>query len=576
MPRQRRGQAKVVPQLDIEKPPHEIYKGRSYAETQLVDSTRRTAAHDDRVKRERVYRPSADGKKTGLGLPWDNKQGIERPKLPLYADLDKYSELFGSVAVQSEEASRLTGPLCRLPPELLDEILRYGLLWPRKISLFKGWTVVYPQSKPRLSSLSILRACRHLHSRGASILYGENRFVYEIRDPGELDRDANLLMRGNLYAECGFPFDRHGCRVQHVHIAIEPGRVALAHNRNAFITALEKFLPTSRGSLGGIHTLTVEIPALIDPAAERMHMGLSEVDIPICAFFDKDSRTVETIKRLQPKFLQLRVPSDGHDISPDSDRNGEGVTRFFYATDVDLRGCFGEERDHEKTYATEQMRKEREKRIVKSKAVITNLSMRLYHLARDQRSPLSRAMWKEIEEFTPAEKQVGIDEDEGSIVLRHGGKASRMPRASSVNVTAKPKLGVWAAQSVRERRQREAAKRQRTMQWLANCESSAATARKTRAVLKYSTGRRRMGQAKRDARGVLRCYTPDRDSELAKFGSDEREISWHLRLLADLKTDRGPLRRAPGGRLRASNTKTSQLIRAKLQRMELRKFAGGG
>ncbi|KAJ1329219.1 hypothetical protein MN608_05952 [Microdochium nivale] len=602
-----RGRApKIVPTSYIEEPTQVIYKGRFYAETQLVDPTRRSSAYDDQIKPVRHYRPSTDGKKTGLGFPWDNKQGIEKPLLPLHVDRAKYSEVFSCAAVKDGEARKRSGLFSKIPLELLDEILRYMLLWPRKISLFKGWSVVYPHSKPRLRGVSFLRTCRHLHDRGVGFLYGENRFVYEIRDPAESDRHAQELIRRNLYAECQFPFVKHGCRVRYVHISIEPGRVALAHNRSAFIAALEKFLPTSR-ERSRIHTLSVEIPALVDPAAQRRHMGLDEENIPICAFFDKSSQTVKIIKQLQPIFLQLRVPADGSREGDDG-----GATRFFYAVDIDLRGCFGEEEDYEKTYFTKDMRTERQKRITHSRAVIANLSMRLFHLATDPESRLSKAMWNEIQEFIPGEEQICIDEDEGSAVLRHGRRGAESKQKSAIELTAKLQSGM-NSQIAAERRKKAAEQQSRTMKWLAGCESGAGladhqrrsvppeylkdntedhlppytkaqsagppdvpTAVQTRAILKHACSGRRMGQARRGARGVLRCCTPEHESQLHQFGNDKREMSRHLRLLAAWKTDKGPLKRSVGGRLRASNAKTSKIIRMKLRRRELRKIARRG
>ncbi|KAM0257422.1 hypothetical protein ACHAQJ_004368 [Trichoderma viride] len=69
-----------------------------------------------------------------------------------------------------------------IPREIRLKIYRYLLLTKKAIAVHGGWKQVYRNNNLSLST-GILGACKIVHEEACVILYGENVFLYRLRDP---------------------------------------------------------------------------------------------------------------------------------------------------------------------------------------------------------------------------------------------------------------------------------------------------------------------------------------------------------------------------------------------------------
>ncbi|XXG99774.1 hypothetical protein Hte_006115 [Hypoxylon texense] len=183
------------------------------------------------------------------------------------------------------------GHLGKLPTEIRDKILRYLLVSTRDIKVFNGWSIVYPRSKPNLD-VSILSTCKVLHLQGVRIMFGENTFLYDIRDiiQGTLSPTSMSV----VYGGCLVPIDVYGHLIRHIKIHIDPNRL-LIKNADTFTKAIQKFLP-NHGLVepANIHTLTLEIPAKIKQQPGTMN---------VWDLFGSDVR--DTLAKLNIQFIRI-------------------------------------------------------------------------------------------------------------------------------------------------------------------------------------------------------------------------------------------------------------------------------
>ncbi|KAI0434703.1 hypothetical protein F5Y09DRAFT_337370 [Xylaria sp. FL1042] len=215
--------------------------------------------------------------------------------------------------------------LTELPTEILDEILRYRLLWPHEIVVFNGWERVYPRSRPRLD-LSILYTCRMLRDQGLRILYGENQFEYNLRDPAKSHGHTNPVL-DQVFGNSVVPINKYGHLIRYVKVKVHRNRLHFDHQRLSFERAILKFLPG--GDLAhpaNLHTLTLEVPALCNKDLEEDFMVLKEDstmleedsmmleekfiaqkpdEVPICKYLRRGSKVGDALFKIRTQWVHV-------------------------------------------------------------------------------------------------------------------------------------------------------------------------------------------------------------------------------------------------------------------------------
>ncbi|GAP84193.1 hypothetical protein SAMD00023353_0600160 [Rosellinia necatrix] len=195
-------------------------------------------------------------------------------------------------------------PKCQflhLPPEIRDHILRYLLRWPSKIPVLCDWSRVFPRSRPKLD-LSILRTCRVLKEQGLPILFGENKFAYELRDP-QLSHGHTSAVLEKLFSDCIVPINKYGHLVRHIQMKVDSSRLHFHGHRLNFENAIFKFLPGGGlDSTAQLHTLTLDVPAICNRWS-GWPSGGGDDDVPICQYLRGDSKLIQALLKLQVQWV---------------------------------------------------------------------------------------------------------------------------------------------------------------------------------------------------------------------------------------------------------------------------------
>ncbi|KAI3323209.1 hypothetical protein HD806DRAFT_544573 [Xylariaceae sp. AK1471] len=196
------------------------------------------------------------------------------------------------------------GRFAEVPTEIRDEILRYILLWPQDIVVFRGWSRVFPRSRPHLD-LSILYTCQVLRHQGLRILFGENTFAYDLRDPAAAHKHTNLVLE-KVFANSVVPIDEYGHLIRHVKIKVHHSRLHFNEHRQNFEKAILKFLP-GNGLVrpANLHTLTLEVPAVCKSDLEWPDWEKKPYEVPVCKYFQKGSIVGDALFKLQIQWVRL-------------------------------------------------------------------------------------------------------------------------------------------------------------------------------------------------------------------------------------------------------------------------------
>ncbi|KAL4726092.1 hypothetical protein ACLX1H_006769 [Fusarium chlamydosporum] len=121
--------------------------------------------------------------------------------------------------------------LLDMPAEIREEIYRGLLVSHKPIPVYDGWKRVYQREKPGLD-ISILMVCKKIFNEAVGVLYGENNFLYRLRDmPTRSQKVTNVqeLAESNAYVPDEGPretytvvFGGEEIRAQAIH---EPGTI---------------------------------------------------------------------------------------------------------------------------------------------------------------------------------------------------------------------------------------------------------------------------------------------------------------------------------------------------------------
>ncbi|RYP12628.1 hypothetical protein DL767_011163 [Monosporascus sp. MG133] len=396
----------------LEQPPAPIYRDRFFAHSQK----RSTRAYDDRLPAKRRKTSKSDRR-----LP----RGFEKPpRLPddsmVFAAGSTAHLTFGMprdrlatamVPRALRRRSRDHDPIAsmgafgRLPAEIRDEVFRQVLVWPRDIRVLRGWTLVFPRQRPRLAAgLALLRTCEVLRLQGTRILYGENTFLYLIRDPSDAHPATRPVLRG-VYGNSVIPVDRYGHLIRRVKVVVEANRMCGREYRDNFIKAVTKF----EGGLAipaTLRTITIEVPAL---TALDLSNGGDPLHVPICNFFSGDgSRVLSALKKINVQYIRVLA----------TDRTArlfEGwIDMRYYASQK-----YNKNRGDDPAAGDQVMMNTRKKNAAKAEARLNSLPYNLQLLALDPEEAVRRRrFWTVIqreEEPVFEEQRLGDDRPESVI-----------------------------------------------------------------------------------------------------------------------------------------------------------------
>ncbi|CAJ2508186.1 Uu.00g093720.m01.CDS01 [Anthostomella pinea] len=285
----------------------EIHPNDAQLVLAITQTRKRSAnpAYDDRANKRAKIVNAATGerKEVAVARPWELNRALEQPPDPF--DLG-----IGFSAPTTNPITAL-GLMGRVPVEIRDEILRHLLVSPRGIRVLRGWSLVYPRNKPQLHP-AVMHTCHVLRNQGLHILYGENTFVYDLRDPLD-SKPATHQVVGGVFEKCVVPINQHGHLIRHIKIRVEANRLIPRDTRRSFELAIRKFLPD--GGLvaaASLHTLTLEVPAPCMRDLRWTNWRNEPSRVPIREWFDKSSSAMQALHELQVQWIRV-VATDRDD-----------------------------------------------------------------------------------------------------------------------------------------------------------------------------------------------------------------------------------------------------------------------
>ncbi|KAI8961556.1 hypothetical protein F5Y11DRAFT_223736 [Daldinia sp. FL1419] len=250
------------------------------------------AAYDDRSrsKRPRILK-NGEVKKVSRLFPWEKDKSLEQPPSP------------NPGLKVSKDPFKSMGTFGRFPAEIREEIMRYMLVSPKEIAVFRGWTRVYSRRGPRLD-LGILYTCRILWLEGIRILFGENTFLYDIRDPHD-HLEATEMIMGQVFSHDKIPFQKYGHLLRHIKINVPLNRLNTVNVTN-FCNAIRKFVPgQGLAEPARLHTLTLKIPAVkVKDMGFRGQQGDAD-EIPASRLFTHFTDTRKSLMLLNLQYLRV-------------------------------------------------------------------------------------------------------------------------------------------------------------------------------------------------------------------------------------------------------------------------------
>ncbi|KAI0866096.1 hypothetical protein F4860DRAFT_525155 [Xylaria cubensis] len=359
-------------------------------------------SYDEIPNKRRRVNTELKKKKVARRAPWDKDSKFKKPSSPPEPP----------VGTSPRDPVKPMGRFSMLPVEICDEILRYILMWPHDIIVFDGWSRVFPRSRPRLN-LSILYTCRVLRKQGLQILYGENVFAHDLRDPpASHGHTAPVLEK--VFGNSVVPINEFGHLIRHIKIKMHRSRFRFNGHRRKFEHSILKFLPSGGlAHTANLHTVILEVPAETNGDLQLHLDTVEEDDVPICKYFKKDSKLFDALFKIQIQWVHVlawdthgkcwQTEVDMRYLAKDKQKKLEHM-----AVDKDPKHSKAESvnnqsflRDSAATtsYRTKDvMEKLWDERVEHAKAELCNLASRIEILATDpDRAVNELKQWKPVE-----------------------------------------------------------------------------------------------------------------------------------------------------------------------------------
>ncbi|CAF3461978.1 hypothetical protein SNK05_008564 [Fusarium graminearum] len=201
--------------------------------------------------------------------------------------------------------------LMDLPAEIREEIYRGLLVSHKPVPVYDGWKKIYEREKPCLD-INILMTCKKIFNEAIRVLYGENTFLYRLRDmPTESHRMINIQelaqsdayvpsqgyrdqIRAEATCEAGtINIRKYACLFRYITLQAD-------HNRSEFYTqefmvdAIKTF--AQEPGMTNIHTLTI----IVSPCYTRGKFTFVD-------WFDSKSELVCALKAVCCEIIRIRI-----------------------------------------------------------------------------------------------------------------------------------------------------------------------------------------------------------------------------------------------------------------------------
>ncbi|EAQ85969.1 hypothetical protein CHGG_07222 [Chaetomium globosum CBS 148.51] len=226
-----------------------------------------------------------------------------------------------------------------LATETRDKIYRHLLVSPRPIHVRHLWTDVARRSIRRGGrgddiggtniDIGILTVCRRAADEGTRILYSENTFLYQLRDPEVVEvvtgggRRSKRVANRREQENRSINLAKYGNLIRHMAIELEANRTATSYEK-LMSAALETLAPNGAESLPSpprplcssihLHTLTITISPLFEPSHRIIRVpGNNDTVIregrflSMVSFFSRGAPVLKALQRLNVEFLRINV-----------------------------------------------------------------------------------------------------------------------------------------------------------------------------------------------------------------------------------------------------------------------------
>ncbi|KAI1102389.1 hypothetical protein F4804DRAFT_334317 [Jackrogersella minutella] len=143
----------------------------------------------------------------------------------------------------TEEELAALGDFRKIPAEVRVQIWKKVLVSPNDIPVYSNWTRVYPRKVFYIDS-RILHTCKLIHREGHQLLYSDNTFLHDIRDPSksacynQFPVLHKSIFGGDRYK---FPIEKYRHLIRHVKVNI-PGLYLWYHYKKKMQDSIETFL----------------------------------------------------------------------------------------------------------------------------------------------------------------------------------------------------------------------------------------------------------------------------------------------------------------------------------------------
>ncbi|KAK4138705.1 hypothetical protein BT67DRAFT_453271 [Trichocladium antarcticum] len=229
-----------------------------------------------------------------------------------------------------------------LATEIREKIYRHLLVSSKPIYVQNLWTEMARRPSRRGArrgqngpdaevtiETHILSVCRRTALEGTRILYSENSFLYQLRDPEVLDKKTAGTQKPTTRSQTKQYIDlaKYGHLIRHMAIELEPNRKG-AQYQELMAAALQALVSQSSGATSPrtrpsflmpcgsihLHTLTITVSPLLATNRRGMRSAAGDQDISkdgrslsVVGLFSRGAAVLKALQRININFLRINV-----------------------------------------------------------------------------------------------------------------------------------------------------------------------------------------------------------------------------------------------------------------------------